>query len=64
MSLRVSTESRKQIRTNMTKLYNDRLNFNAYEVAQLNSTKLRLSKMENYLSLLNDKITNFKFPGE
>ena len=64
MSLRIFTESRKQIRTTITKLHNDRSNFNSYDLPQLNSTKLRLSKIENELSGLNEKIANLKFPGE
>ena len=64
MSSRFAKETRGRTRTAITKLYNDRANFNAYDIIKLNNARLKLEKAEVELACLDEKIFSLDLDKE
>ena len=61
MSSKFAIEARGRLRASVTRIFNDRNNFNAYDRAKLNLTKLKLDKADNECDVLNEKVYNLDF---
>ena len=64
MSSRFAKETRGRTRTAVTKIFNDRANFDTYDVIKLSNAKLKLEKAEVELAVLNEKIFSLDFESE
>ena len=55
--------ARAQLRSNVTRLHNDRHNFHGYNAQERCSVKLKLDRLDSELKVANEKIVQFKFSG-
>ena len=60
-SLKFSVATRKNIRSSVTRIYNDHLNYHLYDDIKKQNVKLKLSSIQTELSSLDSKISELKF---
>ena len=61
-ALDIATAQRGQMRAALTRIYNDRDNFDSYSLVKRNQTIQKLSRLPADIAILDEKILHLKFP--